>query len=120
MATDGIDWEDKVDQMADQTCTMAEKNKVLLIEKDPILQALLVVWPLVEKEVVASGDDLWGGLVFSFDEWCRLAGVPPSGYNLWKCERLISLGLVFPNGRLHYWIKLYLDQQAGCSVKDEE
>ena len=101
----------KIEKKYQATLDTRERAKVLLIQDDDVSHRLLVAWPVVQREIVLRGD-LWGGLAFSYDEWCSLAGVPPSSLNFIKCDRLIKLELVFPDGRVHYWVQLFLDQKV--------
>ena len=105
----------KIDRMYEATKSIAEKRKVLLIKDDEVMQKLIAVWPSVDKEI-AIEEKMWSGLAFSYDQWCDFAGVPPSNLNISHCERLIKLDLIFPDGRIHYWITLFLDQKANMMV----
>ncbi len=113
-------YEKRIKNIYKETCDVGEKISILLIKDDDAAKRLLAAWPNVEREVVNKGKDIWGGLSFSFDEWCDFAGIPPSNFNFLKCQKLMRLGLVLPDGTLHYWINLYLSQEAGSHVMEEK
>ncbi len=78
-----------------------ERPTVLLFEGLTPMK-LAVAWKLVERK----GDCAeWESCEFSFNSWCALAGLPPSQYNIMQCERMMNMDIVFPDGRVHYWMQ---------------
>jgi hypothetical protein len=114
--------QEALDKLYEDTKDLEERRKVALVYNNDVDMKLLTCWSLVARETVMDDPslDLWQQFVFSYDEWCSLAGVPPSDKNMSRCERFIKLGLVLPDGRLHYWVELYIDRETGILVPNAQ
>lgn len=105
--------EEAIEVIFQETSEDEEKRKVLLLRGDPNMHKLIAAWPLVSIERQEWDEsDVWKGCVFSFSDWCDLAGLPDMVYNVRKCELIIRMGLVLPDGRIHFWVADYLDKEA--------
>jgi hypothetical protein len=97
----------KVTTFDEQTADERERIKVLAVRDDHVLLRLAMVWPAVRKTGAS-----WEDAEFSYDEWCALAGVPTCNNTIAKCERLISLNLISPEGELSHWLTEMFSKQG--------
>jgi len=111
---------EEYDSLYRETRPVTQQKKVLVVEKDVAFQKLLLVWEIVprdhtpykKKKKNEMPEGWWSACVVSLSEWCSLAGIPDSVINIKKCETLMRLGIVVPDGRVHYWVEKYLQHQA--------
>ena len=89
------------DALYQRTTLLAEKMKAKSLEYAEC--KLVAVWGDIPRELEPSGD-----VNVPLGEWCRLAGLPPSEINLARCEKLIQLHIVLPDGRVHHWVERHL------------
>ena len=89
----------KYDLMYNETMGPKAKAVAKTIVKDDVLVRLVSVWPYVdrEQEKLEYG---WKGCAFSYSQWCTLAGIPDSEFNIRRCDRLIKLKSIVPDGRI--------------------
>ena len=73
-----------------------------------VAKKLLAVWPEVDIELVNEEFEGWDAVNVSFNEWCKLAGIPPSYVNLQVCENLMRLNLVLPDNRVSPCVESFL------------
>lgn len=95
------------------------KEVAALVVQDKALQRILAIWPMVRREelpvVVAdmSLSDLWSAVRFDEREAVDFSGLP-SGVGMSALRRAKGLGLIYPDGSVHQYAKLVLQQ----AIKD--
>lgn len=97
----------------EETVKESERGQILLFKDSRSAIKLVVAWPRLQRRGDCTG---WGSCEFSFNTWCELAGVPPSQYNMLQCERLINLDMVFPDGRVHHWMRVLIKHRAKTAL----
>jgi hypothetical protein len=81
----------------------SEQMKCLVIKDDIAMRKLVSVWA-----AMPHGKNRDSLNAISLSQWCALAGLPDSEMNLNKCENLLNLNIVLPDGRVHYWVQNFL------------
>lgn len=91
------------------------KEVAALVVQDKALQRVLAVWPMVRREELPgvtadmSLADLWGAVRFDEREAVEFSGLP-SGVGISAFRRAKGLGLIYPDGSVHHYAKLVLQQ----------
>lgn len=70
----------------------------------------------VEEFEEEDTGDLWDGYSVDVERWLSLAGLPPATAHIKKCHNLMSMNLVFPDGRIHHWIHKYLKKTGAANL----
>ena len=94
----------------EETEAEEQKKMVLFIRNNKPLIQLVLAWELLPKTYLGSTPEAatWEEVDFSVTDWCWMAGLPDSFLNKKRCQSLLRMCIVFPSGKIHYWVDHYL------------
>lgn len=94
-----------------------------LVLRDKALQSVIACWPMVKRSIPDVGFDedtpldvLWGWVKFDEREVVELSGLS-TGVALAALRRAKGNRLIFPDGSVHHWAKLVLQQVVKGAFK---